>query len=634
MDVAVSFPKIVALTQRFGECQYDLDHIDLTKKLQELLSGHLVGYSFEDFFLKELPLVVHSDLQPPPFHLRLYLLCKKRSHVGRFFMEMVGRWLVPGKLLPSSFCFMRDFKFEEGGETTYTFIEMQVPIERKWDAEVVLRHLDLLIQEIKLGVSSTYHGYRVLEMRGLSGHEKIGIIQEEITRFLERFPQRFDYDIFTLMQHCFLVAGEEFKRMRECHHLIRVIASLYLLRKELLLRVEAHPQKRHISLVLKSAQLNLPLGTKYVLTVCVGLNFLREHEIFAKRHLIRAIQTCLPYSRAIEESYLEIEEPTCSVHLLYLEIEKEDKESFTLQEIQQLKQELPYNLKGRIEYLLRPIFMPRNEEEVMRNIILLSHQLKYVKDLPQVVIAFDEQTDKQLVFTVILTRVVSDQSFLASVLLKKMSDNYEPIIERERQVGVIRNKYVKQALVIRMKLPSSPFLREDDSVDLYVARREVLSEIQKAFGEVRDFNGGMISKQSEAFLALKKMLGSVAHQHKLLLENFFHSIYPIECRSVLNPRFLTKLFAMLLAPAKQQNKWCGLSFDSEEGCDLALIDFYEIGCKQKVLDAIHPLGILSRKLVQIHLQTVDGIHLGFIYLEHDDEKKRLFFETLKGALDF
>lgn len=50
MDVAVSFPKIVALTQRFGECQYDLDHIDLTKKLQELLSGHLVGYSFEDFF--------------------------------------------------------------------------------------------------------------------------------------------------------------------------------------------------------------------------------------------------------------------------------------------------------------------------------------------------------------------------------------------------------------------------------------------------------------------------------------------------------------------------------------------------------------------------------------------------------
>ncbi|NDD59434.1 MAG: hypothetical protein EBZ47_09390, partial [Chlamydiae bacterium] len=143
-----------------------------------------------------------------------------------------------------------------------------------------------------------------------------------------------------------------------------------------------------------------------------------------------------------------------------------------------------------------------------------------------------------------------------------------------------------------------------------------------------------ISKQSEAFLALKKMLGSLAYQHKLLLENFFHSIYPIECRSILNPRLLTKLFTMLLEPTKEQNKWCGIAFGGEEGCALVLVDFYEIGCKQKVLDAIHPLGILSRKLVQVHLQTVDGIRLGFIYLEHDEEKKQLFCETLKGALDF
>ena len=144
----------------------------------------------------------------------------------------------------------------------------------------------------------------------------------------------------------------------------------------------------------------------------------------------------------------------------------------------------------------------------------------------------------------------------------------------------------------------------------------------------------MISKQSEAFLTLKKSLGSIAFQHKLLLENFFHSIYPIECRSTLNPRLLTKLFMMLFEPAKQQNKSCGLSLDSEEGFGLALVDFYEIGCKQKVLDALHSLGILSRKLVQVHLQTVDGIHLGFIYLEHDEEKKSFFFETLKGTLDF
>jgi hypothetical protein len=356
--------------------------------------------------------------------------------------------------------------------------------------------------------------------------------------------------------------------------------------------------------------------------------------VFAKKHLVRAIQILIPHIKPVEESYLEIEEVDYSVHLLYLEIEKEDKEPFTIEEVQRLRNELADHLKGRIEYLLRPIFMPRNEEEVIRHIIVLSHQLKYVKDLPQVVISFEEQTDKQLNFTVILVRVLGESSEAVSILIKKIQPHYEVVIERERQVGMIRNKYSKEAFVMRIGLPSLPFLREDDSVDLYAARREVLSEIQKAFGEVRDFNGGMISKQAEAFLALKKMLGSLAFQHKLLLEHFFHSLYPIECRSTLNPRILKQLFLLLIEIHKEKRRRYALSFASEEEYQLVLIDFYEVGLKQKVLDGIHQLGILSRQLVHMHLQTVDGVYLGYIYLEEDEDKKVVFLNTLKAILDF
>lgn len=90
---------------------------------------------------------------------------------------------------------------------------------------------------------------------------------------------------------------------------------------------------------------------------------------------------------------------------------------------------------------------------------------------------------------------------------------------------------------------------------------------------------------------------------------------------------------MLLSASKKKQKKFAYTFESEEGCQLALIDFYEVGLKKNVIEAVNELGLLSRKLIQLHLQTVDGIFLGYIYLEYDEEKKKIFYNTLKEALD-
>ncbi len=627
-------PKIVTLTKPSSmACEQSYDQI-IGDIVSELLSFHRQGEFSKDLLHAFDPIIFYSEKIQVPFHLSFFLICQKKNHAPKFFNEMITRWLIPGKMLSPVFSLMADFEFEEYRGQVFTVCQLQFFIQREFDADVMIKNFAILKHEIKLGVTSVYHAHRVLEMRGLSGSEKIGLVQEEITNLIERFPLRFDYDMFAMMQHCFVVSKEEFKMMRECHHLVRVISCLYLLRKNLSIQVENAFEKRQISFFCKKAILYLPLGAKRVLSVFVGLNFLRENEIFAKKHLTRAIQNFIPHIKPVEESYFEIQEPDQSMHLFYLEIEKEDNEPFTQEEIKLLKQEIPDNLKGRVEYLLRPIFMPRNEEEVMRNIIVLSHQLKYVKDLPQVIISFDEQTDKHLSFTVILVRLLDDGAKEAHILAKQINAQYDVMIERERKVGLIRNKYPKQAIVLRVKLPSTPFLREDDSLDLYLARKDVVIELQKAFGEIRDFNGGMISKQSEAFLNLKKLLGSLAFQHKLLLENFFHAIYPIEARSILNPKILKNLFLMLLSTSKKKTKKYAYTLEHEEGLQLVLIDFYEIGLKQNVIEAINRLGILSRKLIQMHLQTVEGVYLGYVHLEFDEEKKKLFYQTLKEVLDF
>jgi hypothetical protein len=36
----------------------------------------------------------------------------------------------------------------------------------------------------------------------------------------------------------------------------------------------------------------------------------------------------------------------------------------------------------------------------------------------------------------------------------------------------------------------------------------------------------------------------------------------------------------------------------------------------------------------MHLQTVDGVYLGYVHLEFDEEKKKVFYQTLKEVLDF
>ncbi|PCI93214.1 hypothetical protein COB11_05690 [Candidatus Aerophobetes bacterium] len=601
--------------------------------ISDLLSKHFLkdNRSIEDL---QLPMVVTSAFEELPSYFSFYLLCEKRKSVGKFFFEIVSRWAVPGKLMNTSICFAMDFAMLDDLEKIYSIAKVQIPLTAKWDLEVLKRNLDILLQEIKLGAGSTYHAHRILEMRGVSSSQKIGLIQEQITGLMERFPKRFDYDIFTLMQHFFLVSKEEFKAIRECAHLVRVVSVLYFLRKDLIKRIEKLPEKREIFLQMKRARLNLPLGVKNVLAICVGVSFLRENEVFAKRHLARAIQTLLPDVKVVEESYIEVEEGEYPIHLLYLEIEKDDREIFEEEEIRLLKKELPSSLLARVEHLLRPVFMPRNEEEVMRNIIILSHQLKYVKDLPQIMISFDEQTDKSLSFTVIIVRVLDKNSVPLSSHLKMFNSQYEVYIERERKLGRVRNRYFKEVCVLKVKLPINPFLREDDSVDLYAARKEIVMELQKVVGEVRDYNGGMLIKQSETFYSLKKLLRGVGAQHKLLLENFFHAIYPIESRSFLNPKDLKTLFLFLISSQQSGKKGCNLQVKMQNHACITLIEFYDLHLKQNVINEIGKLNIISRKLVQLHLQTVNGIYLGYIYLEHSKKRRDAFLKAVQASLDF
>lgn len=526
--------------------------------------------------------------------LTLTLICHPRKNVGMFFYNMVGRWLIPGKNLDISLSFSSNFV---QGKKDYTISELVLHLDNIQDLECARRNLPFLEREILIGAESFYHARKILEMKGLNLDDKTSLVQERIASLVRRFPRVFDYDIFTEMQHFLVASKSNFKSEHQPSEISRIICTLYHFRKTIEQRIGS---KRHICLKLKRTTLHAAFGPKEVISIFIGLNFLNEHELFEERHLLSALSHFSP----VPGSYYK--ERHEGIQTIYLEIE-------TSADLSQLQQGLSSEIQNRIEQLVPPIFMPRNEEEVMRNILILSQQLKYIRDIPQMIISFDEQTDTELSFTVILVRLVHPNSPPITELFQ--NDRFS--FDRVKVVGQLRRKIPKEASVIRVRLSSEQFMREDYSVDLYAARIHLVKEIEAIFGQVRDYNGGMISKQSENFLRLKKLLGKAANKHALLLQNFFHAIFPVHYSTTLDPQMFRILFSLLLEAQMSE----GPMLKTKKANDFlfGILKVQEFSLKDK---------LPSKDLLTVQMQIHDFFYFGFILLSPDQAFQKSFLRHL------
>ncbi len=548
--------------------------------------------------------------------LSLHLVCRHRLNIGKFFYEMIHRWLLPGRRLDVAFSFSSDFKVVEGSDL-YTLAEMAIRLDKEIDRDHVEHNLRVIETEIRLGMVSVYHASRLLDMHLLSAQEKNGILQEKISKLIQRNPDEIDYDIFGELQHFTVMSKDEFKTPRDPHHLSRLITLFYLFRKSIERDQEKRPDKRHIRLKLATVQLDLPWGMKKVLGVCVALNFLRPNELFEERHLIRALQNGLAGIKAVPDSFFVNQGVDDGIHTLYLEIEKENGQDFTTAELQHYRRFLPDELKRTVEVPLNSLFMPRNEEEVIRHVVSLSGQLRFVKDLPQVILIFDEQKEGDLYFTVLLVRILYPSSASIQTVFSKDDSMMTYIPDRVKRVGMLRKRYPKEATIFRLKFSSKPFLRDDHSVDLFRARQSIIQELQRLVGDVRDYNGGMIAKQIELLASLQQLIGADRASRRLL-ESFFHAIYPIESRSIVPPEQLKKLFFLwkqLLDDPSQK-----IVTDQDE---LAVY----VMAKAGHLPEIDPANFVEMQLISARPEQEEKF-LGYLFFSQDVTERERFLENV------
>lgn len=270
---------------------------------------------------------------------------------------------------------------------------------------------------------------------------------------------------------------------------------------------------------------------------------------------------------------------------------------------------LPLHPPAEKEEKLHPIFMPRNEEEAMRNMVILAQQLKYVDAPPQMIIAFEMQTTSNISFTVTLVRLLKAGERSTAELLKHSGLN--PLLFEHKTVGLLRKKHPKEATVFQCALEKHPFLRPDNSLDLFKARRTLSQKLCALFGDIRDYNGGILSRRHETFQALADETAQGNPYTEFLIENFFYALTPSLMQSLLPGDILKKLFNLLIQamahpyagphPLEQREKAGEYLLTLFTSCTPFL--------NKKLYEYKENLSLLSSARIQID----DVFYTGFIY---------------------
>lgn len=581
-----------------------------------------------------LPLLTTRLCSDLPGEMSFFFLSKYRQNAFKFFFDIICAWLVPGKRQNVSMLYAVDFKMPDLGDDIYTLCEVKIHLQNQYELDQVLRNFPIIESELRLGIESNRYARRILEIKGLSTDEKTALIQEDVAYLVNRLPNEFDLDVLTEMQHVLIMCRDEFKADRESRHLSRIISLHYYFGNILRETVKSAPAKRHVCLKLFKARLNSPIGFRRVLSIVVGINFFRDKEVFEKSHILKAIQRYIPSVQAVESSFFTNRRGSEQVCMMYLELEKSSGGEFSGEEIRLLRNKLPGALKDHVELLMQPVFMPRNEEEVIRNILSLSSQIKYLRDIPQVIISFDEQTQLNLFFSVVLVRVLKADSKPIQEVFKSSKTLLTYIHDRCQNAGSLRKRHKKEATVFRVKLPKDQFLRVDHSIDLNKARQAVVLELGNIIGEFRDFNGGMISKQNELLTEVRDLLSQNINYNDHLLENFFYSLNPVIMQTVLEAEPVRSLFLLMLSSIEHGLLDLGnpLQISVCPQYVYTMIRLEDRLAKEEISRSLANLQLHSSELASSFVSVYDVFYLGYIYRSDEKDKQQLFCDSIQQAV--
>lgn len=370
-------------------------------------------------------------------------------------------------------------------------------------------------------------------------------IRQECVHWLSSHPTIPPAEFLHELQRVLLATDSEFKALRTPAHLMRLARSHLWLSSHHTSHLSPSPLGKQLFCRIFCSKLHFPFGTKQVLCLAISLPSLSPYEQFDDRHIMLACKRCLPCLEPVPRSFYMYTYAGYPSVSLYMEVEKSDGTLLTANELKMLKQELGRELSSSIEQVMSRIDLPHNEEDLLRNFLLLSQQVRTSKSLPQVVIQFHGQTDTSLDFHVTLVRPVKEKETKVPLPPLESSPITRCVLVRSSVVDTLHPPFIKQGLVFLVECSKQRFLRRDRSVDFLKAREAVVNCIESAYGTIRDLNGGLIYQQHQLLSNITSLLTQEEGKEISLIEDMFHSLSPAIMKNILSPEHIVTLFRQL-----------------------------------------------------------------------------------------
>jgi oligopeptide transport system substrate-binding protein len=380
----------------------------------------------------------------------------------------------------------------------------------------------------------------------LSFHPSFVTVNEKLKKWVKRFPFSCDNSIFNDLTLLYLLATKKYLDHRHSSHLFRLVLSSHLIQKKLIRSTTLSPHLRHLEIRLTPTNLSFPFSSKPVLGCLIGFNLMDRYELFDEENIVLALQKYLPQLQLVKESSYSHTSQHKNLKIFYFEIEQKNGTPFSFLERSLLKNSLEEKVRKSIQPLSPTIFMRHNNEEIYKNILVLSQEIQSIEDIPQAYITLDQQTGKEIVFRVNLVHISPFHHFS----LKDCFSGSTFVSERVLTVRFLKEHPI-QAHIFCLHLPRTPsLLRADGSLDFYAARQKVVAFVTNAIGEFRDYNGGILIKQQELLDDFKENFPEISNNDPELLEAFFYALIPLEKQVVLPLKALSTLFTYFLENRK------------------------------------------------------------------------------------
>ncbi|MCB1106686.1 MAG: hypothetical protein KDK76_01150 [Chlamydiia bacterium] len=584
--VKIDFLKIKAASPlKHSHPGFDSYVASMEKLIRETIPESVIAIHEASYFIpvdisfqkleNALPLINLTEAKDAPCTLSLTVLVREEhAHgMGRFLCDMISQKLLPGKTaMPITFLRSLSFKFIVRPQKRYYVIELFIEIESLKDLVTIKKNFPSFEEEARLTILGVEKARQIVLSKGHTMQEKATILFENLTSliknpyeysmgsifsdvqklilkathdhnpnkipdhilpYLDAKPQVFDHIIFKEMEKISVLFHDDFATKRPLNYLSKILSYLYLFRKIATYSTKARPSERHLSLkILKTTVSKSP-----IVALLISVNLDPLSEMLEVADIIKAISKFVPNLELVPGSNVIDEQGKEGIRLLYFEMKKNHDLPFKSKEIKLLKKRLQKEIKKAI-HSKTSTTLSTNEKEV-RSIISLNKELSTINDPPQAIIQFHGEKEGFFHFSAIVARVQKPHS--EELILT--STPPISIRKQERKIsGILDHRFLKETYIYQMTV-------RKEGKNIKEARSLIFAFLKKYLHNLRDFNGGMITRTYENLSRLKELLNAKTHDE--LIESYFYSITPSYQQGLIPPEILQKHFEISLKALDQ-----------------------------------------------------------------------------------